>query len=111
MGKFIYQGSVRADFDDRLLSHLQVVVGTKLRRNEPFFFTWAGEVANGSGRTSVWVHGAADLVFGYYGKRQVAINRTWLEALMRSANSPGGLMVVPEPAETPDTESPEVLVA
>ena len=35
MGKFIYEGGVRNDFEDRLLAHLQVVVGNKLRRGEP----------------------------------------------------------------------------
>ncbi|WP_422613767.1 hypothetical protein [Microbacterium ureisolvens] len=54
MGKFIYEGGIRTDFDDRVLSHLQVAIGTKLRRNEPFFFTWHGDVSTGGGRTTVW---------------------------------------------------------
>lgn len=99
MGKFIYEGGVRTEFDDRVLSHLQVAIGTKLRRSEPFYFTWHGEVSSGGGRTTVWVHAGASLVFTYYGSRTARINRTWLEALMRTANSPAGLQVVPEPAD------------
>jgi hypothetical protein len=52
------------------------------------------------------VHAAASLVFTYYGGRPAKINRTWLEALMRTANSPGGLQVVPEP---PDDGGSEML--
>jgi hypothetical protein len=105
VGKFIYEGTIRAEFDDRVLSHLQVAVGTKLRRNEPFFFTWHGDVSTGGGRTTVWVHSAANIVFSYYGGRMAQINRTWLEALMRTANSPGGLQVVPEPADEGGAEA------
>ena len=32
MGKFIYEGSIKVDFDDRVLAHLQLVIGSKLRR-------------------------------------------------------------------------------
>jgi hypothetical protein len=106
VGKFIYEGGVRTEFDDRVLSHLQVAIGTKLRRNEPFYFTWHGDVSTGGGRTTVWVHAAASLVFTYYGGRPARINRTWLEALMRTANSPGGLQVVTEP---PDDGGSEML--
>ena len=34
MGKFIYEGTVKVDFDDRLLAHLMVVISAKLRRGE-----------------------------------------------------------------------------
>ncbi len=40
MGKFIYDSTIKVDFDDRLLAHLQVVIGAKLRRGEAFHFTW-----------------------------------------------------------------------
>lgn len=104
MGKFVYEGAVRAEFDDRALTHLQVVIGNKLRRGEPFFFTWHGDVSTGGGRTTVWMHAGANIVFTYYGKRQAGTNRTWLEALMHTANSPGGLQVMPEPPDTGGSE-------
>lgn len=39
MGKFIYNGSVRVEIEDRTLAHLQAVIGRKLRRGEGFHFT------------------------------------------------------------------------
>jgi hypothetical protein len=41
MGKFVYDGHIKVDFDDRLLAHLQVTITTKLRRGEPFTRTIA----------------------------------------------------------------------
>ena len=69
MGKFIYEGGIRNDFEDRLLAHLQVVVGNKLRRGEPFYFVWKDDLSTGGGRTSVWVHPRANLVFKFSGGR------------------------------------------
>jgi hypothetical protein len=106
VGRLTYEGGVRAELDDRVLSHLQVVIGTKLRRNEPFFFTWHGDISTGGGRTTVWVHSGASLVFGYFGGRPAKINRAWLEALMRTANSPAGLQIVPEPPDEGDAPEP-----
>lgn len=100
MGEFNYGDIVRGEFDDRLLAHLQTVIGAKLRRNEPFFFTWRSDRSGGSGRDSVWVHGGASMVFTFRGSRPPQINRAWLEQLLQSANSPSGLQIVPEPAES-----------
>ncbi|MDQ1076063.1 hypothetical protein QE406_002311 [Microbacterium testaceum] len=99
VGKFIYEGGVRNDFEDRLLAHLQVVIGNKLRRGEPFYFVWKDDISTGGGRTAVWLHPRANLVFKFNGGRPPAVNRAWLEALMSTANSPTGLYVVPEPAD------------
>ncbi|MBT2496228.1 ATP-dependent DNA ligase [Microbacterium sp. ISL-59] len=100
MGKFIYEGTVKTEIEDRALAHLQLVMIAKLRRGEPFGFTWKEDVSIGGGRTTVWVHGGSDLVFKYGGSRQPSINREWIEALAFTANAPGGLYIVPEPAET-----------
>lgn len=98
MGKLIYREQVRVDFEDRLLAHIQVVVGNKLRRGEPFYFSWKDDQSVGGGRTTVWMHPAASFVFKFSGGRAPALNRTWLEALMHTANGSAGLHVVPEPA-------------
>jgi hypothetical protein len=99
MGKFIYDSIVKVDFDDRLLAHLQHVIGTKLRRGEPFHFTWKDDTSIGNGRTTVWLHPRVSLVYKFYGHRTPRINRAWIEALMFTANSTTGLYAVPEPAE------------
>ena len=100
MGKFIYEGTVKVDFDDRVLAHLQVVIGQKLRRGESFHFTWREDTSVGDGRTAVWLHPSAMIVYRYFGSRQPSLNRAWLEALNYTANSSSGLHIVPEPPDT-----------
>jgi hypothetical protein len=100
LGKFIYEGSVSVDFDDRLLYHLQTVIGSKLRRSESFFFSWKNDPSLGEGRITVWLHVGTTMAFRYYGSRVPQLNRQWLEALVYTANSPTGLHVVPEPPDS-----------
>lgn len=105
MGRFTYEGAVSVDFDDRVLAHLQIVIGQKLRRGEPFHFTWRNNPSLGDGRTSVWLHPGAALIYAFHGSRQPSLNRAWLEALTATANSTGGLQLVPEPANSaPQTD-------
>jgi len=105
MGKFTYEGNVKVDIEDRTLAHLQLVIGDKLRRGEPFHFTWRDDVSIGDGRTTVWVNPRSALVYKYYGSRMPRLNMAWIEALVQTANSPTGLYVVPEPPEPTPTES------
>ena len=95
MGRLIY-GSDRQsfDFDDRVLAHLRVVFMNKLRRSEPFLF----HLTEATGSRSLWVHPAVPLVFHFYGSRQPALNRAWIEALIAAASGAHGLTLVPEPA-------------
>ncbi|WP_241160481.1 ATP-dependent DNA ligase [Microbacterium sp. Y-01] len=99
MGKFIYEGGVKTEIEDRALTHLQLVITAKLRRGEPFPFSWREDASVGGGRTTVWIQPGSSLVFKYFGSRQPSINRAWIEALAFTANAPSGLYVVPEPAE------------
>ncbi|HKT56933.1 MAG TPA: ATP-dependent DNA ligase [Microbacterium sp.] len=99
MGRLTYDHDIRVEFEDRLLLHLQQVITNKLRRDEPFIFTWRDDPSLGDGRISVWIHAHASLTYKYYGSRRPSINREWLEALGYTANSPEGLHIVPEPAE------------
>ena len=95
-----YEGTVKVDFDDRTLAHLLLVIGTKLRRGEPFHFTWRDDSSIGDGRTTVWLHPGCSLVYKFYGSRAPRLNPAWIDALSFTANSPGGLHLVPEPADT-----------
>lgn len=99
MGKFIYEGGPKVDIEDRALTHLQLVVTSKLRRGEPFSITWREDASVGGGRTTVWVHPRSSLLFKYAGSRQPAINRAWVDALAFTANAPSGLYLIPEPTE------------
>ncbi|WP_426182138.1 ATP-dependent DNA ligase [Microbacterium sp. TWP3-1-2b2] len=97
MGTLTYDSKVAASFDDRVLAHLQHVIWAKLRRGEPFPFTWTDPTRAGLGRTSVWLTPSAPLSFQYFGSRSPRLNLAWIDALTKSANSPAGLLLVPEP--------------
>jgi hypothetical protein len=109
VGKFTYSLGLKVDFDDRVLAHLQVVISNKLRRGESFLFTWRDDSSLGDGRTSVWLNPNLAMAFKYYGSRPPALNRTWVEALAVTANSPVGLYVVPEPADVATGGSADVV--
>lgn len=97
MGKFTYDSNIRADFEDRLLAHLQAVIMAKVRRGESFTFTWKDDMSLGGGRTAVYIHPHTSMVFKFHGVRTPELNPAWLHALTYTANSPRGLHVVPEP--------------
>ena len=97
MGKLTYDHSLTIEFDDRVLAHLQIVIGMKLRRNEAFYFSWKDDQRVGDGRTTIWVHPTIPLVFKYYGSRMPAVNREWIAVLEHSANTSQGLHIVEEP--------------
>lgn len=107
MGKFIYDGDVKVDFEDRLLAHLQAVIMAKVRRGESFPFTWKDDISTGGGRTTVYIHPNVSLVFKYHGSRTPQLSAAWLHALTYNANSGRGLYVIPEPDEfTPRENTP-----
>jgi hypothetical protein len=98
VGKLIYDSSESEfEFDDRLLAHLRVVIVTKLRRSESFTFTWDIPMSAGGGRMSLWMQPSIPLQFRFYGSREPALNREWIEALSQVASSVVGLTPLPEP--------------
>ena len=100
MGRIHYgQDSFSATFDDRTLAHLQIVISAKLRRQEPFFFSWHADpsLAESHGRTSIWMHPAVPIRFEFESSEPIEIDRDWLERLSISANSNAGMHVTPDP--------------
>ncbi|MDH6237082.1 ATP-dependent DNA ligase [Cryobacterium sp. CG_9.6] len=98
MGSLRYGASATdINFDDRALYHLQVVIVAKLRRGESFTFSWVVDRNGGSGRISIWLDPSSTLSFRYADTRAPVINREWIEALMKSANSTSGLFFSAEP--------------
>ena len=98
MGTLLYGNpGIVITFDDRALMHLQIVISTKLRRRESFVFTWTDSADEGSGRSAIWLDPTSTLYYRYLGSRTPSINREWIEALMLSANSAGGLVFIAEP--------------
>jgi len=93
MGHFLY-GTPPEQFelDDRTLAHVEIVMLAKLRRNENFAFVL--DYPSG-GRSTLWVSTHSALQFRL-DDHSHEINREWLEVLIDSANSPGGLRITPE---------------
>lgn len=95
MGKLLY-GNGTYELDDRVLAHIQMVVGMKLRRSEKFFLSWRNPAAKGSGRQSIWIDNGLHLAFEYGGSSIPAINREWAETLANSASTNFGLQITDE---------------
>ena len=93
MGSLVYDDDHAAEFDDRTLAHLQVIIVNKLRRLESFPFTWSDDRR----AMTVWISPATPIAFVFHGNRRPKLNRAWLEELALVASSSGGLVVVPEP--------------
>lgn len=102
MGSLLYGNpGTEISFDDRALMHLQVVITAKLRRRESFLFTWTNSADAGSGRSSIWLDPSSAIFYRFAGSRTPSLNRDWIQALMLSANSAGGMFLSPEPPATP----------
>jgi hypothetical protein len=99
MGKLHYDSALTVDFDDRVLAHLQIVIGAKLRRGESFYFSWKDDPAVGDGRSTIWLAPNIPLHYKYFGSRLPSLNREWILALSASSNSASGLQIVPEPQQ------------
>jgi hypothetical protein len=100
MGKLLYGDSgIEIEIEDRLLAHLQLVIGAKLRRKESFFFSWRDDPASGDGRSSIWMDVSIPIFFKYRSSRVPEINREWIDLLIQSSHSGRGLEFIPEPGE------------
>ncbi len=99
MGTLMYGSGIEVVIDDRTLAHLQLVITGKLRRGECFFFNWHDSAAVGGGRSAIWLSRSTPIQFHLHEQDKVAINREWLDLLMTSANSSGGLQYIPEPGQ------------
>jgi hypothetical protein len=106
MGTLFYGAPTSSlEFEDRLLAHLQLAIVTKLRRGENFAFSWDVAPENGSGSNSIWISTTIPMRFTYHGGRRGPINRSWVEALLHTANSVGGLRLVAEPSASVQSSS------
>ncbi|WP_394194923.1 hypothetical protein [Microbacterium foliorum] len=87
MGYLTY-GSTAApiEIDDDLLTHLRLVIVTKLRRNESFPLTLS--IGDGAIET-LWVHASIPLRFAM--DEEPSIDRSLVVSMMNAANSAGGL--------------------
>ena len=89
-----------------MLAHLKVVIIAKLRRGESFTFSWENSPESGSGHSSIWLNPAVPLQFEFFGSKEPALNKAWLEELVRLSHTPAGLRLVPEPTATEPGDAP-----
>jgi hypothetical protein len=92
--------------EDRALAHLKVAITTKLRRGESFTLSWLHPEDQLRGRSTLWLHPSIPLRFVFDSPDQPELSRDWVEELMRSANSTGGIMLVEEHID-PETTTPD----
>lgn len=92
MGTLEYNSSrPPIDIDDALLTHLKVVIATKLRRQESFMMSWpTGDDAH---RMSAWVHPSIPLVLEFEGATLPRIDPARIERMMAHLNSRGELLL------------------
>lgn len=86
-------GNISVDFEDRLLTHLQIVVVQRFRRNESLVISWLDAASVGDGRSSLWMTPTMPVYFKFAGSRVPAIDEEWLRQLSESAASSTGLIV------------------
>jgi hypothetical protein len=56
----------------------------------------------------MWLNASIGLEFQFDGGREASLNKVWLDELMASANSGGGLHILPEHDRGPTTEVPTI---
>lgn len=101
MGTLYYGDSgTPIGIEDRALAHLKVAITTKLRRNESFTFSWRHADDQARGRSTLWMHPSIPLRFVFDEPVRPELNRAWIDQLMRSANSTGGIELLPEQLDT-----------
>lgn len=101
MGTLYYGDSgTPIGIEDRALAHLKVAITTKLRRNESFTFSWRHAEDQAQGRSTLWMHPSIPLRFVFDEPERPTLSREWIDRLMRSANSSGGIELVPEQLDT-----------
>lgn len=92
MGTLFYSDTrTPITIEDRALSHMLIVVLSKLRRGEGFGLSWDKD---GGGRNTVWINPTSTLQFEFSGEPESTINHSWIEALDRAADSTMGLSLV-----------------
>lgn len=95
MGRLHY-GDSTFDMEDRLLAHLQLIIGVKLRRGENFFMSWRAADSSSMGRHAVWIDNGVPIHCEYDAQIPVELNMSWAERLADLAAKGGGLIIQAE---------------
>ena len=94
MGRLKYDGTAAPiTIDDATLAHLKIIIGTKLRRNESFLMTWVCGADAEDARTTIWVHPAIPLQFGFDTAVLPPIEPERVSSIMTALNASGELVL------------------
>ncbi len=103
MGTIHYGGSgTTVHIEDRALAHSEGRDLDQAAPRESFTLSWRHRDDEERGRSTLWLHPAIPLRFVFDDAEPTTLSREWIERLADSANSSGGIMLVPEdlsPAE------------
>ncbi|WP_316250699.1 hypothetical protein [Protaetiibacter sp. SSC-01] len=88
--------------DDRTLSHLKIAVVTKLRRGESFTLSWTHGPGEPRGRTTIWMQPSIPIRFEFDEAEPRPLSRDWIEQILRSSNSTGGIQLTADTMYTGD---------
>ena len=110
MGTLFYAGEA-IPMEDRTLAHLKVAIVTKLRRGESFTLSWKHADDAVGGRTTIWMHETIPLRFEFLDPEPPELHREWIEEILRSANTTGGIQLTQEHMDSKATaEVPAISV-
>ena len=102
MGTIQYGNGDEIHIEDRALAHLKIVIATKLRRNESFTLSWRHPDGEPVGRSTIWLHPSIPLRFTFTTPEAPELNARWIQDLMQSASSSGGITLVDEVLDGPE---------
>lgn len=88
--------------EDRALAHLKVAIATKLRRQESFTLSWTHPEGSPRGRSTVWLHPSIPLRFVFDEPETPQLNARWIQELLTTASSSGGICLVDEVRDAPE---------
>ena len=92
MGSLYYgRWEVPIRIEDRMLSHLRVVITTKFRRSESFTLSWQHRHGEAGDHSTVWLHPSIQLRFVFDEAEHQDLNRAWIEELVNEANTARGI--------------------
>jgi hypothetical protein len=92
MGFMMYE-AVTVEFDDVLLTHLQLVIVQQFRHQRSFPVSWLDSLKDGDGRSTLWLTPAVPIYFKFAGSRVPELDPEWVKLLSDSAASTHGLIV------------------
>ncbi|MCU1557734.1 MAG: ATP-dependent ligase [Microbacteriaceae bacterium] len=94
MGHLLYGFPAESiDLDDRTLAHLQIVVGSKLRRSENFWIEFVHGVDEGGGREVIWIDHAIPLLFRYVSAHHPETDQDWVDELVAQSSNKGHVII------------------